>query len=218
MNGETKGGSLERILVLAGIVSVILDMVLATVLSALQEGYDPLAQFMSELGVPGSPFAEVISFWWIVEGILLVLYGIGFFRIVRGAGKIWWSGPVLVMTFGLFSGVGSGIFPCDVACAGMTLSGKMHEAANVIGTFAIVMAPFFTWYSLNRNIDWKRDGKAAIVFGIFALVGMAFFVISEDRNTALHQYKGLIQRGMFLVFYGWITVQGAFLLKRSRND
>ncbi len=169
---------------------------------------------MSELGVPGSPFSTVISMWWIIEGILIILYETGFFMKLRGTGRVWITGQVLVMIFGLTSGIGSGIFPCEVSCAGVSFSGKMHEAANVIGTFSIVLAPFFT---LARNEEFKMNARVSLAFGAAALPAMVFFVVSEDRDLVLHQYKGLIQRVMFLLFYGWIVVQGLFQLQRNRE-
>jgi len=102
---------LVRLFALLGICAAPLDILFILIIGALRPKYNDIASFAILLGIPGTPYARLISVWWFLYGIMLVLFAVGLLSSMPGDSKVRWIGPFLIAVFGIFDGIGSAVFP-----------------------------------------------------------------------------------------------------------
>ena len=90
---DTRPDDVLRILALCGIVGPIIYAIVLTVLGLLWPGYNPISQYMSELGAVDAPHPIVMNvLGFQLLGIFMIDFGFGLYRgIIRdGAQKSEW--------------------------------------------------------------------------------------------------------------------------------
>jgi hypothetical membrane protein len=191
-----------------GIIDFIIVIIVLTIIGALRTGYNPLTQYMSELGETGAPFSRLASILFIIVGVLLGLFSYALYKGIKKE-KISWIGPLLLALFSLFDWIGSGIFPCDPGCAGETFSGGMHLLVGLIGMIFMVACPILTWSGMKKDEKWQRVNTFSLIIGILVPVFFVTFWISYATGTLI----GLTQRILYWVFITWIFILALKLLK-----
>jgi hypothetical membrane protein len=211
---------LTKMCAVSGMCAASLDIPIITVIGELRPHYSSLERYASVLGVTGKPYAMIVSGWWILYGILLVIFSIGLLRSMERKNPLRWVGPVLIMIFGIFDGVGSGIFPCDPGCAGKTAIGRMHHVVSIVGTVALLPAPLFMWLAWREDHRWKSYGRFTIVVQAAAVV--FFFALGSARLDVVVAYfgkiEGLLQRMLYLVYYVWMIPVGVRLFRLADGN
>ncbi|WP_421786773.1 DUF998 domain-containing protein [Hyphobacterium sp.] len=199
---------MKRMLILAGLIGATLFLIGIFVVGAMAENYDPLSQFVSELGAVGAPNA------WLLNG--LVLAPAGSLIALGGLGRLgqgeWLSGPLVSL-----SGTGfliAGIYRCDAGCGFVDMSpaAMIHNQA-AFGAFllAILAALILTVVSLARRNGSRAAINAIAVTGMVAGLG-AMMTIGLD-----HPLIGLSQRVFLVSFCLWLMVDSAVLLRTPRK-
>ena len=204
---------------LLGIFASLLDIPIISIIGLLRPHYNGIERFASVLGITGRPYAMIISGWWVLYGIMIVVFGWGLLWLMEKEHRLWWLGPLLIMMFGAFDGIGSGIFPCDPGCAGETLVGKMHHIVSTVGTSALLPAPFFTW------LVWRRDPSCRIrraFTAVIQMVGVLLFIAlvlgkSEVVSAHLGRIGGLLQRMFYCTYYVWFCALGLTLFRSAKD-
>ncbi|MHA1379011.1 MAG: DUF998 domain-containing protein [Candidatus Helarchaeota archaeon] len=197
-----------KILALFGIVIPILDVVVFYILGIFTPNYNPLTKTISELGEAGAPNAVVASIYFIISGIIFILFSIGLYHGINES-KGSWLGPFLLAMEGGFDFIGSGVFPCDVGCVGQTFSGMMHLIVSLIGMLAIALAPFAIWRGLKKDENWIGYEKFSLIIGILIVVMIGIFMIS----FVTHILVGLTQRILYYSYLAWILVMSIKLFR-----
>jgi hypothetical membrane protein len=76
-------------------------------------GYSQMHDTMSSLGSSTSPVSDIISAWWVILGILMIIFAFGFRAAYPHDNKyvriVFW----LLILYGLGEGLGSGLFKAD---------------------------------------------------------------------------------------------------------
>jgi hypothetical protein len=198
---------------LCGIIAAFMDIVIITILGELLPHYNPLEQTASELGATGGSYSVIISVWWLVYGLLIVAFAYGLNMGIVKAGAVWWMGMLLIAVFGVFDGIGSGVFQCDPGCLGKTLIGKLHLVVSVIGTSALLPAPFFVWLRMCHDERWRGYRTFTITIQGVAIVLSILFLCVEipSCNGILKIKVGLLQRIFLSINYLWIVVLAVHL-------
>lgn len=157
---------------------------------------------MSELGTSKSPVAEWISVWWVVYGILLVIYAIGFGKSLHFSGIPIKLITIAIIIFGVGAGIGAGIFPADPDGKETTLSGKIHGISAGMGFLAIVFLPLISLTLFKK----QAHPNLFLVLVLIQIAGLLFFFLFlTSGKTSLRQgilgYSGLWQRLFLLNYY-----------------
>jgi len=197
-----------RLFALFGIISFIFEFVVFSIMGFLRIGYNPLTQYISELGECGAPNSTIVSLMFIFVGMLLAFFSISFYYGIKIEKKSW-IGPVFLALFSIFDWIGSGIFPCDPGCAGKTFSGQMHLIVSVIGMFFMTFCPIITWKYMKKDERWHNFDKFTQLIGIIIPVLIVIFIISVNIGFLI----GLTQRILYWTFSLWILVIALKLLK-----
>lgn len=187
---------------------LLFGVVAPTGIGLVTPGYDPRADFLSELGATGAPFASAMNFGaFLPAGVAWAL----------ATGLIWRSLPKgalgaagAALLFGnAISYVGAAFFPCDAGCpATGSFNQVMH---NFSGAFGYFLTP-----PALALIGAHLMGKGRMAFGGLTLVvaasaGVAFAqMLSNLQGTD----AGLWQRLADFAPFGWMAA--ALLLTPRR--
>ena len=110
---------LVRIGALAAIGGPLLYAAVVGVTGYLTPGYDPLTQWISELGATGALYADLFNVLGPgIFGLLSVVFAAGFWRALKG-GPLAFAAAALVTIAGI-AGILDGVFPCDPGCVPVT--------------------------------------------------------------------------------------------------
>jgi hypothetical protein len=213
MTGSTQA-KLAKAGAVCGLCAALLDLPITALFAQLQPGYNRLESYSSVLGATGSPNGRLISAWWVLYGVLLVLFCYSLLRSSSRKGWRRWPGPLLLLVFALGDGIGSGVFRCDPGCAGLAARARMHLLVSAIGSLALVPAPLFMWNAWRDDRRWRRYlpfTLAVQAVGLIPLVGLG---LAETRATGLFAgTSGLFQRLFLLTYYVWIAAVAVKLLR-----
>lgn len=212
----------RKILVFAGATACfagcIGDFLSLFVLGPEYPGYSQVYDTMSSLGSSVSPVSDIISVWWIILGILMILFAIGFRTAYLPGGKyvkvVFW----LLIIYGLGEGLGSGLFKADRVSGSYATSFIVHDILGGAGVVALLILPLFVTkiepsFSSPR---FKRFSCFTLFLGTLFLVLFSFRFIGNE-NDILARYKGLWQRLFVLVFYIYLT-SVAFKMIRHKTS
>jgi hypothetical protein len=202
---------------IAGLVAFVGDFLVTIVLGFFYPDYNHLKLEMSELGSPASPVAVWVGLWWVVFGILLIAFAIGFAAVFASGKKSVVIVALLIALFGLGAGVGAGLFPMDSVGSEPTLSGGLHDACAGAGFFAIAFVPLVSLAVFSRKHTSGMRWLSISVF-VLGLVFFVLFVISEDiaSTAGVLTYTGLWQRLFLLAHYIYLGVIAALMIRSSR--
>ncbi len=199
----------------ASITACLGDFLVMFILGKYYPGYSQLRDSMSGLGASVSPVSFEMSAWWVVVGILLTIFGIGFgltFSNKRARIASW-----LIAIYGLGEGVGSGLFPADYVGDKLTFIGYVHDAIGGIGIAGIFFLPLVLLNFFKGNNNFKLYKLSIIVFALGFTFLLLFGIARLDYFTGsfIASYKGLWQRLLMLNYYSYIIVIAFYMLKHK---
>lgn len=197
----------NRYFLLAGIAIPLLFTAAILGLGTMVDGYSHVSQTVSEIGRTGSPAELLWKLAGFVVSICFLLFSLGLFRFSR-AYSVSVLPACLIAYFGLMT-VGLNIFESP------------HPLHNIFGLLLTLgyMAP------LALAICWRR-AKWATSLIRFSWVIWILIIASIALNLSPLftrdlfplEYYGLVQRSLFLLFYGfWCPVVGLSLHSASSN-
>ncbi len=179
---------------------------------AARPGYEPCAQFISELGERGAAHAAWVNFGGFLPiGVLVVLFAVFAAIAVDG-----WRGRAGVL---LFSGVGAAyivaaFFPCDPGCPSPgSATQQIHSSGALAeylgGGIGLILASTARIRGVALAPRWLTIAAAAVVLVAFA--GML--------APSLQPQRGLVQRCAEFALFGWLAVAGIGAWRAaSRSD
>ena len=179
-------------------------------------GYSHLSDLISELGSNASPVSSLFSTWWIIAGILFMIFASGFYYSFRKEGKAAGIAAWLIILYALGDCIVSGIFKDDHFHGGsLTMASKIHVVIGGIGIFALVAFPL----SMQKIYTRKRDSNfyyfSWVVFYMSILMCLLLGFRYYDAGY-LTDLQGLWQRIMLIGFYIYFIIIATMMLKRSR--
>jgi hypothetical protein len=166
--------------------------------------YSHIEMVMSELGSASSPVAFWMSLYWVIYGIVFILFGYSFYQTYQQNRVTQMVGYLFILI-----GIGAGwfsAFPMDVAGAAVTLPGTLHNIGSGIGFLAMFMIPFL----LLRFFE----GESHKILRIF-LISIQVFVVGQSvillflvpvGNSGYSIYIGLWQRLYLAAYYVVFTM------------
>ncbi len=216
MRTKVKERSAAVISFLACTVACVGDTTAVYIFGTLYPGYNHLMQPMSALGASGSPVARLASAWWVLIGILFILFAAGYRRVYTSAGPRYKIVSWLIALYGAGEGIGSGIFPGNRIGGHLTPLGIVHITLGVLGVAAIMVLPFVMLgtFSKAQNIVMRYFSLAAAASGIITVL---LFNLSNVINAAdtVFSYRGLWQRVFVFIYYVYLMVIAYRMLRYS---
>ena len=202
---------------ITGILACLCDLVFTRLLAMQYPGYKPLLQPMSDLGDAGSPVAGLASTWWIVMGLMFIIFAYGFYRTLHHLGKPAQAAGWMIAVYGIGEGLGSALVPGSPGHAFRTTNSIVHNILGGFGVLAIILIPFFI-----MKICRARHWTLLYGYSWFTTVsGISFFVLFSisffyHPAGSWISYNGLWQRLFMLVYYLYLICLAALMLTRKK--
>jgi hypothetical membrane protein len=207
---------------IAGLVASLGDFAVTLILGVFYPNYNHFKLVMSELGTAQSPVATWINLWWLVFGILFIIFGLGFRKAFTPANKVASRAvtvaSLLIMVFGLGAGIGSGLFPMDPVGSEATLAGELHDMGAGLGFLALMFVPLVSLAIFPRKRSPTLYRFSLGTFGL-GLVLLILFIMAEDASSAdgILSYVGLWQRLFLLNIYLYLGMIAVKMLRSSQK-
>jgi hypothetical protein len=206
----------RRGLLAAGILSTLVYVGFNELAATQWDGYDRLSQAISELSSIGAPSRSVLVPWLaIVYTPLVIAFGVGVWRSADGDRAVRLIGALLI-AYGI-SGPLWLPFPMTLrseieAGATMPLTDVMHIVLSAVSAVTWLGALGAGVFALGKRF---RTFSAVAVVAFLALSAATFAYGARIAAEEPTPYLGLVERGMFAVFFAWSVVL-ALALWRGR--
>lgn len=209
-----KKKTLIALSVIACCIACVGDFVVLFVFGSQYPGYSQLYNTMSALGATASPVSSVVSAWWILLGLLFFMFAVGFRLAFSPADKYVKLAFWLILIYGLGEGLGSGLFKADYQNGLLTLSAILHDILGGIGVTAILLLPLVMQKIIPPSTNPGFHLLSKFVFAIgFILLLLFTLRFANNNETALVQLSGLWQRLLVFVYYAYLMIIGAIMVR-----
>lgn len=203
---------MQRLMLAGGIAGPVLFSLAAIAFGVMRPGYDPVDQFISELGETGGPYAPLMNvIGFMGGGAVMLLFAIALWRsLPRSA--LTTIGSLLVGVFAV-NVVGAGIWSCDAGCPTSNRSAEqqLHDLVSVIAFPALILGTLTWSIWFLRRPDWRAFGIFSLLTGVSAIGLLVAMIASE----ATRESTGLFQRLFLLVLFVWMASLSYRLLRRK---
>ncbi|HPH34228.1 MAG TPA: DUF998 domain-containing protein [Methanoregulaceae archaeon] len=181
-----------------GMAAPLLFAVTTVAIGLATPGYDPVTQLVSELGIPGTPYATAMnSVGLIMTGILISVFASAVHSVLSGGWK-GALGAVLVAVAGI-SFVAMGIFHCDKGCIPTTSGGSLHLLFGMVALAAGLSAALLFSLVKARERGWNGYWQYSLFTGVLILVMLPLLLLHPDK-------AGLVQRILIGLIFLWMEV------------
>jgi len=202
-----KKNILFRLFAYIGLFSIITDFFLIVIMGIFVPNYNPIKQYISELGSSINPNAWLINYWWSIYSFLMLTFTYGLYITIK-KNKYGWLGPLLLCLDFIGNGLLSGLFKCDIGCHGNSFSNISHYIFSAIGTITATFAPLGLYFGIKKDPRWKLFKRRLILLAIILIV--SFLIMAYFELFVLFSYSfafsGLTQR-IHTVIYYWFLLQ-----------
>jgi hypothetical protein len=204
---------------LAGILAIVIDIVSMFTFGILRLGYNSMNETVSSLGSSSSIMGTQISVIWIVVGVLLIFFGIGFRKEFWEKGRFAKGASWLIILYGFGEGIGSGIFKADRIANNPTTSGIIHELLGSMGVIAILFLPLIMQKIITRKDNHTFQIVSIIVF-VLSTIFMCFFLFrfSAEKTNFFSLYKGLWQRLFILITSIYLLSIAVLMIRKHQKQ
>ncbi len=182
---------------------------------SIYPGYRMLHDTESMLGASSSPVSEMTSAWWIILGLLFVIFGAGFRKAYHDGGRAAQIASWLIILYGVGEGMGSGIFHADYVDGYLTLPGKIHDALGGLGIAGMFILPLLVRKIIPRKKHPVLHSLAVptIIIGLAVLILFSIAKLKSQPSEFITTWKGLWQRLLTLNFYVYLAFLAGVMLK-----
>jgi|GEM_PF-2328449 len=197
---------------IAGISGCLIDIITMTALGWDIKGYSELRNTMSAMGASNSPVDRQIAFWWILMGVLIIIYGWGLRYAFKENYKLVRIASWLMILYGVGEGLGSALFPADPSGGHLSWVGMLHDFLGEAGTTGITFFPLV----MGKLIPEIKKFSITVV-GI-GLTGILFFILGHlfnNPNNFFVATKGLWQRIFVYTYYLYVITVSIKLIWAS---
>jgi hypothetical membrane protein len=191
----------KKNLIICGIIAPLFYITLITLLGALLEDYNPLSQFISEMGSVNSPFKNFTNLVFMIFGVLTVLFAIALKKEFKNNVSYFF-----LLIAGVFKFL-AGVFPCDNLCINISLIGKLHTLTSNVFSISLPFAALFLVPSLKKN---KKIAYTSFILATSSLIAGILMVI-----PSFSQYTGLFQRIKIELPLIWMFILAIYLYKKN---
>ena len=172
-------------------------------------GYSHIRQTVSEIGEVGSPARAPFAILLSGVAVCILIFASGVRDVLVGAGR----SPLAAYVIGFMA----------LSSAGVGIFAYPNPLHNIFGLSELVGYQA----SLIMALTWRRDPRAgSLVTFSWGMTGLLWAAIalnlsSFDRHGIVWAHVrpayGLVQRALFVVWFGWCTGIGVLLFRRSEG-
>jgi len=200
------------------IIACVADLISLYVFGKLYPGYSQFKGTISSLGASDSPVSAIISSWWIIIGIVFILFAGAFRYCFISSGKVTTVTVILIMIYGIGEGIGSGLFKADYIGNQLTTSHIWHNVTGGFGVTAMLILPLIASGIISTERKWFRVFSLVIFCSglIINTLFLARYLNNPDNIIAV--WKGLWQRLFLLNTYIYLSVVSVIMFRKTKSS
>lgn len=200
-----------------GIAACLGDIVMTYFLGTWHPDYRPFFQPMSDLGDAGSPVALITTTWWMIMGLLFVVFGYGFHRAFPHHGKPAVLAAWMLALYGIGEGLGSGLVSGTPGKPFRTPESIVHNLLGGVGVAAAFALPFI----IMKTYPARQSPRLYWYSWFTTFTGIFFFVLFSISSFYRPEgswisYTGLWQRLFVLMYYLFFICLAVMMLIRRK--
>lgn len=187
------------------IVACVSDLILMYILGLRYPGFNQATDTLSTLGSTSSPVSNLTSGWWVILGMVLILFAVAFYAAYRERGRGAVVAAILIAVYGAGEGLGSGLFKVSHTGEVLTVATIIHDAVGAFGIIALLILPLV----VRRLFPGKKEYPFHIFSGIIFSIGIISSLLFLSRYTGdnfFYHYRGLWQRITLVNIYVYLVV------------
>jgi len=178
-----------KLIPLPGILSVILYFLHVILGEMFYEGYNPLAQAISDLTASNSPSKNIARPFSMLYGICAVSFSIGFFAYIKNKiNKVIAVSSFVFCVMNTISFLGYTFFPLSEAGYAGTFQDKMHVTVTILVVLSTIVSLVLYSVGFLRTKEHKRLGVISIITLSILTAG------AMSINIMPKEYFGLAER------------------------
>jgi len=178
-----------KLIPLLGLLSVILYFLHVILGEIFYEGYNPLAQAVSDLTASNSPSKNIARLFSMLYGICAVSFSIGFFVYLRNKiNKAVTAASFIFCIMNIISFLGYTFFPLSESGYTATFQDKMHMVVTVFVVLLTIVSLVFFFIGLFRAKEHKWLGVVSISTLLILMAGAMLI------NIMPNEYFGVAER------------------------
>ncbi len=182
------------------------DFIITFILGYFQDNYSHIEDTMSELGNKESRFKTILSIWWFIWGVSLMIFSFGLishYYMPTGDGHVL-TVAILIFIFGFGAGNVAGLFPEDSKGKEESVSGKIHGIFGGLGYLALLTIP-----SILAIISVGWFLAISIVVQISGIGFFTLFLLSKNPKIGK---SGLWQRLFLFNYYSYMIIIAVIMI------
>ena len=199
-----------KLIPLLGISSVILYFLHVILGEIFYEGYNPLAQAVSDLTASNSPSKNIARLFSTLYGICAVSFSVGFFAYLRNKiNKVVTVSSFIFCIMNIISFFGYTFFPLSESGYAGTFQDKMHIIVTVLVVLLTIASLVLYSIGFFRTKEHKRLGVISISTLLVLIIGAMLI------NILPKEYFGVAER---INVYSIIIYTGILSLWMKKAD
>jgi len=204
---------IARIIPLLGIFSVILYFLHVILGEVFYEGYNPLAQAISDLTASNSPSRNIARIFSTLYGICAVIFSIGFFAYLRNKiNKIVTVSSFVFCIMNTISFLGYMFFPLSESGYAGTFQDKMHMVVTVLVVLFTIVSLVLYSIGFFRTNEHKWLGIVSICTLLILMAGAMLI------NIIPKEYFGIAERINVYSIIIYTGILSLWMKKYIKND
>jgi surface polysaccharide O-acyltransferase-like enzyme len=197
---------IAKLIPLLGIFSVIFYFLHVILGGMFYEGYNPLAQAISDLTASNSPSKNIARLFSLLYGICAVSFSIGFFVYFRNKiNKVVTAASFIFCIMNIISFLGYTFFPLSESGYAATFQDKMHMVVTVFVVLLTIVSLvlYFTGFFRTREHKWLGVVSISTLLILMAgallinIMPKEYFGVAERINVySIIIYTGILSLWM----------------------
>ena len=211
-------GLKQRVLVWAGILGPIVYILNVVLGGIITPNYSHIRNAVSELTQRGSPNIVVLSAFFVLSAILILIFGITTMLCYRHQSKRVYVGGALIAIYGVFAALLATVFPQDPLGGESTLPGTMHLVIAGLAALVIMGSILSIGLGMPQLAGrWRHFRLYSVITVILVLVCGASTPILIMNKIEL---MGLFERLTQLAYLQWFVVLAlkSYTDQMEKND
>jgi hypothetical protein len=193
------------------------DYIVSIIAGFFYPGYNHFKMTMSDLGTTKSPAAFWVNLWWIVFGLLFIIFAIAIVVKYKHIRKSSITTMILLIFYGLGNGVFCGLFPLDSNGSENTFEGRLHGPFAGVGCISLIFIPI-AMMKIWPKSKFHRLWMYSLITFIIGIASFIMFVESKNGKTGtLLGMSGLWQRIYYLIYYIYISIIAVKMLNDKKE-
>lgn len=194
-----------------GILSPIFFVLVDIIGGMITPDYSRIINAVSELTQAGSENIYLLSSLFFISAVIGIGFGIGIVtEFSYSRSKLIFSGGILIIINGIFSGLTGTIFPMDPFNVDITFAGTMHIILTALNALMIMMLIPMMGIGFYRERQW-------VSFRLYSIITLVIIVIFGSSTPVLMMNDigllGLFERIVIYSYLLWFFVLAFKLIR-----